>query len=132
MFEDSKIGIHHNDPSISTIYISNLAVDVEEWDIKDMFEEFGYVNYVKVLKHTDTGRSKCSAFLQMNNMKHAKYAISQLNDSEQFGTIVKVNLAEKHNDGREVKKARKKPYKSYIAKKDRPQPTSEIEAPSVI
>jgi len=117
---ETKIGVFHKDASISTIYIGNLDYTKDEYDIKDLFEAHGYVNYVKIIKDNQTHESKGIAFVQMNNRKHAKYAISQLNGSEVFGRKLKVNIAVDTNEDRPaVQKGRRKAYKAYVSKADR-------------
>ena len=117
---DSKIGKFNKDPSVFTIYIGNLAYDLIEIDIMAMFEAYGYVNYVKLIKDQATQLSRGIAFVQMPNQKHAKLAIAKLNGSDCDGRILKVNIAEESNEasGKLVKK-RRKPYKAYVSKKDR-------------
>ena len=85
-----------------------------------MFEKFGVVNYVKLVKDSSTQLSKGIAFVQMLNRKHAKQAISILNDSELDGRTLKVSIAVENNQASgTIKKKRRKPYKSYVSKKDR-------------
>jgi len=117
---DSKIGFFNKDPGITTIYVGNLSYDKTEAQIKSLFEVYGGVNYVKIIKDSSTHLSKGIAFVQMYNGKHAKLAISKLNESELDGRVLKVSVAEESNtENNSAKRKRRKPYKPYVAKKDR-------------
>lgn len=116
---DTKIGKFHKDPSVSTIYIGNLDYGRDELGIQDLFEEFGRVNYVKIVKDENTTLSKGFAFVQMVDRKKAMYAISQLNGAYVDDRSLKVSLANENDEERPVKKKRRKPYKAYISKADR-------------
>lgn len=48
----------------------------------------------KVLIDRETGRSKGSAFVQMNSTKEAKHALGVLNQSECYGREINVRLAD--------------------------------------
>lgn len=115
---DTKIGYFKKDPSVTTIYIGNLVYEKTEIDLKELFEEFGPVNYVKLIKDPNTHKSKGIAFIQMLNKDQAQNAISTLNGSQLDGRTLKVNIAEESKDHSEKKK-RRKPYKPYVSKKDR-------------
>ncbi len=118
---DTKIGAFHKDPSIATIYVGNLSYQKNEDEIKDMFEAFGAVNYVKIVKDQNTEQSRGIAFVQMVNRKQALYGISQLNGSQMDGRSLKVSIAVERDTDRTkvVRKKRRKPYKAYVSKKDR-------------
>jgi RNA recognition motif-containing protein len=117
---DSKIGRFNKDSSVFTIYVANLGFDLLETDIRDMFDSFGYVSYVKIVKDSSTHLSKGLAFVQMPSQTHAKLAISALNNSEQDGRVLKVSIAQENDKDRvKITKIRRKPYKAYISKKER-------------
>jgi len=115
---DTKIGYFKKDPNTTTIYVGNLVYEKTELDLKDLFEEFGSVNYVKLIKDPETHKSKGIAFVQMINKAEATSAISALNGSQVDGRTLKVNIAEESKD-HSGKKKRRKPYKPYVSKKDR-------------
>jgi RNA recognition motif-containing protein len=117
---DTKIGYFNKDLGCETIYVGNLSYDKDEIEIKQMFEEFGVVNYVKIIKDASTQKSKGIAFVQMLNRKHAKNAILKLNESEVDGRLLKVSIAEETNkENKASARKRRKPYRAYISKKDR-------------
>lgn len=119
-YMDSKIGKFNKDSSVFTIYVGNLPYEFLETDILELFKVYGFVNYVKLIKDSDTYLSKGIAFVQMPSQKSAKLAIANLNGSECSGRILKVNIAEESDKCRVVvSKKRRKPYRAYVSKKDR-------------
>jgi len=119
---DTKIGYFNKDPSVATIYIGNLSFDFTELLIKDLFEQYGYVNYVKLVKDPETHQSRGIAFVQMSHQNHARSAIKALNGSSLDGRVLKVSIAKENNDDRSIVKPikiRRKPYKAYVSKAQR-------------
>ena len=47
------------------IYIGNLNYRVREEDLKQVMEEYGVVDSVKIIKDRETGKSKGFAFVEM-------------------------------------------------------------------
>ena len=53
------------------MYIGNLSYNVRESDLRDVMEEFGTVDSVKLIIDRDTRRSKGFAFVEMRKIpKH--------------------------------------------------------------
>jgi len=75
------------------IYIGNLNYRVQEGDLKQVLEEYGSVESVKVIKDRETGRSKGFAFAEMSNDNEGKAAIEQLNGAEFAGRTMVVKEA---------------------------------------
>jgi len=77
------------------IYVGNLNYRVTESDLKSIFERFGTVDYVKLVKDRDTGRSKGYGKVEMPDDDAAKIAIESLNDNELKGRqiVVKKTLS---------------------------------------
>jgi len=115
----SKIGFFIKDPSVPSIYVGNLTFEMTEEEIKELFDPFGDVNYVKVVRDNITHESRGIAFVQLKVKRDAFVAIEALNGSEVDGRTIKVSIAEENDEERAPKKKRRKPYKPYIAKKDR-------------
>ena len=82
------------------IYVGNLSYSVTEGDLRQAFEAFGEVETVNVLKDYDTGRSKGFGFVEMSNNADAQSAISDLNDKELKGRLLKVNKARPRTENR--------------------------------
>ena len=49
------------------IYVGNLNYRVREDDLKQVMEEYGTVESVKIIKDRDTGKSKGFGFVEMPN-----------------------------------------------------------------
>ncbi len=75
------------------IFVGNLDFKVDEDDLKDIFEEYGSVNEVKIIKDKFTGRSKGFGFIIMENTDEAKQAISELNGASLENREMVVNEA---------------------------------------
>lgn len=73
------------------IYVGNLPFNVEEEDLKKIFEEYGEVISAKVITDKFTGRGKGFGFVEMKNDDDAKTAIEELNNAEVGGRNIKVN-----------------------------------------
>ena len=75
------------------IYVGNLNYRVRENDLKDLIEQFGAVDSVKVVKDRETGRSKGFAFVEMPDDDEARKAIEELNEKEFEGRQMVVKEA---------------------------------------
>ena len=75
------------------IYVGNLNYRVREHDLRDLMEQFGIVDSVKVVKDRDTGRSKGFAFVEMQDDDAANSAIEDLNEKEFEGRKLVVKEA---------------------------------------
>ena len=75
------------------IYVGNLNYRVREHDLRDLMEQFGTVDSVKVVKDRDTGRSKGFAFVEMQDDAEAQSAIDDLNDKDFEGRKLVVKEA---------------------------------------
>ncbi|WP_106830420.1 RNA recognition motif domain-containing protein [Parabacteroides pacaensis] len=75
------------------IYIGNLNYRVREEDLKQVMEEYGVVDSVKIIKDRETGRSKGFAFVEMPDNAAAQKAIEELNQAEFEGRQMVVKEA---------------------------------------
>ena len=75
------------------IYVGNLADDVNEDDLREVFEVFGQVESVNILKDRFTGKSKGFGFLEMPSRDEAQTAIKDADGTDLKGTTIKVNEA---------------------------------------
>ncbi len=80
------------------IYVGNLAADVTDEDLKDLFSEYGNITSVKVIKDMYTGSSKGFGFVELSNNEKAKASITELNAKELKGKSIIVNEARPKND----------------------------------
>lgn len=76
------------------MYIGNLSYNVRESDLRDVMEEFGTVDSVKLIIDRDTRRSKGFAFVEMPEDSEAQNAIRDLNGATYEGRqmVVKESL----------------------------------------
>ena len=75
------------------IYISNLSFDVNDSDLKELFEEYGTVSSAKVITDRYTGKSRGFGFVEMDDNTHAQQAIDDLNQAEFDGKTINVSVA---------------------------------------
>ncbi len=75
------------------IYVGNLSYKVDENDLKNIFEEYGSVTSVKIIKDKLSGKSKGFAFIEMADNNQAKTAIKELNGGELDNRKVIINEA---------------------------------------
>ena len=84
------------------IFVGNLDYKVDENDLVDVFEEYGSVNEVKIIKDKLSGRSKGFGFVIMNDPAEGKKAINELNGATFENRKMVVNEAreKKESDNR--------------------------------
>lgn len=81
------------------IYVGNLAKEVSEQDLENMFSAYGSVKSSKVIRDLFSGESKGFAFVEMNGMQESQTAISELNAKEVMGKKIVVNEARPKTEG---------------------------------
>jgi cold-inducible RNA-binding protein len=83
---------------MTKIYVGNLSYETNENDLETLFNEFGDINSVKLIKDFETGRSKGFAFIEFANAAQAQAALKL--DGEEFkGRRIKVNIAREKSSG---------------------------------
>ncbi len=83
------------------IFVGNLAKEVSEEDLQNLFAEHGTVKSAKVIKDMFTGESKGFGFVEMNDTAEAQKAMEALNTQDVKGKKITVNEARpKTNDRR--------------------------------
>lgn len=75
------------------IYVGNLNYRVREDDLKQVMEEYGTVESVKIIKDRETGKSKGFGFVEMPDDEAAKKAIAELNEVEYEGRQIVIKEA---------------------------------------
>ena len=75
------------------IYVGNLAEEVNEDDLKGVFEAFGQVESINILKDRFSGESKGFGFVEMSSKDEAQKAIEDADGMELKGKAIKVNEA---------------------------------------
>ncbi len=83
------------------IYVGNLSYKASEDGLKELFEQHGNVDSVRIITDRNSGRSKGFAFVEMND-DDAEQAIEALNGQEYLGRNLSVNEARgKKEDNRD-------------------------------
>jgi len=84
------------------IFAGSLPYQLQEADLKNLFEAYGEVSSVKLIIDRETGRSKGYGFIEMPDDEVAQKAISGLNGMQISGRAIAVSQAEerKSNDRR--------------------------------
>lgn len=81
------------------IYVGNLHYEIDEDQLREVFEEYGEVSSSKIIMDRETGKSKGFGFIEMPNSEEANQALEELNDAELKGRNMRVNEArERSND----------------------------------
>ena len=75
------------------LYVGNLAYQVGDADLEQLFAGFGLVESAQVIMDRDTGRSKGFGFVEMSSEAEAQAAIQGLQDHEVNGRRLTVNEA---------------------------------------
>ncbi len=75
------------------IYIGNLSYRVRESDLRQVMEEYGTVDSVKLIVDRDTKKSKGFAFVEMSDDNEANQVIKELNGAEYEGRQMVVKEA---------------------------------------
>ena len=75
------------------MYVGNLSYNVKESDLRQVMEEYGVVESVKLITDRETRRSKGFAFVEMPESSEASNAIKELNGAENAGRPMVVKEA---------------------------------------
>ncbi len=75
------------------MYVGNLSYNVKESDLRQVMEDYGTVDSVKIITDRMTKRSKGFAFIEMPTAEEAKHAIAELNGAEYAGRPMVVKEA---------------------------------------
>ncbi len=74
------------------MYVGNLPFSSTEEDVRDLFEKFGKVESVNLIRDRETGRSRGFGFVEMDN-EDASKAMTALDGTEFGGRKIRVNEA---------------------------------------
>ena len=88
------------------IYVGNLSFSTKEEAVRELFEQYGEVEQVRIITDRDTGRPRGFAFVEMPNDTEAQSAIEATNGAELDGRTLKVNQAKPKGDRRPPRRDR--------------------------
>lgn len=77
---------------MKTIYVGNLPFSASEDQIRQLFEQYGKVQSVKLVSDRDTGRPRGFGFVEMEGAD-ADTAIAALNGQQFGGRSLRINEA---------------------------------------
>ena len=75
------------------IFVAGLSYQINDADLKELFEEYGTVSSAKIITDRDSGRSKGFGFVEMDDDSEGQRAIEELNDAEYDGRTLAVSVA---------------------------------------
>jgi RNA recognition motif-containing protein len=73
------------------LYVGNLSFETTESDLKELFQQMGAVETVRIITDRDTGRSKGFGFVEMQD--GGDKAIAEMNGKNFKGRALTVNEA---------------------------------------
>lgn len=100
-------------PSKSTVYCSNLDFELTNSDIFKLFEKFGGVAKVTVMRDKQSRVSKGVAFVLFKKPEDAATAVASMNMTELRGRTLKCSIAVDNGRTKEFIKRREYPDKSF-------------------
>lgn len=80
------------------LYVGNVSHDIDNNELKGIFQPYGEVVSAQIIMDRDTGRSKGFGFVEMGNAEQAQAAIDALNGTEAAGRALTVNEARPQAD----------------------------------
>ena len=76
-----------------SIYVGNLAYEINQEDLHEVFTEYGTVKRVHIPTDRETGRARGFAFVEMESEADEDQAIATLDGAEWLNRQLKVNKA---------------------------------------
>ncbi|MDJ0568364.1 MAG: RNA-binding protein [Pleurocapsa sp. MO_192.B19] len=76
-----------------SIYVGNLAYEINKEDLHEVFNEYGNVQRVYIPTDRETGRVRGFAFVEMESEANEELAIKTLDGAEWMGRDIKVDKA---------------------------------------
>ena len=76
-----------------SIYVGNLAYEINQDDLNEVFTEYGTVKRVHIPTDRETGRARGFAFVEMESEANEDKAIKALDGAEWMNRELKVNKA---------------------------------------
>src|SRR6266705_1846333 len=78
---------------MKNLYVGNLAFSTTEEQIREMFQPYGAIEKINVVRDQDSGQPRGFAFVEMNNDEEAGKSIAGVNGSPVGGRALIVNEA---------------------------------------
>ncbi len=82
------------------LYVGNLAFDVNDKDLEELFAQAGTCESVAVITDRETGQSRGFGFVEMSSNSEAQAAMQQFDGQDFKGRALKVNEAKERDNSR--------------------------------
>jgi len=84
-----------------TLHVSGIPYSVDEGQLQTFFEAYGDIAFVKIIRFTDSGRSRGYGFVSFKDPQDAELAVNHA-DREQIGDrYIQVNWSSRNSVGEE-------------------------------
>ena len=82
------------------IFVTRLNFQTQDFELREVFEQFGTVNKASVVMDRATGKSRGFGFVEMPNCNEAQIAIEALDQTDFQERTIVVKLADGTNSNR--------------------------------
>ena len=83
-----------------SLYVGNIQWDLTEKELEELFNPFGKIISVQIIKDHNSGRSKGFGFVEMEKPDEADKAMQNLHGKELRGRTLKINEARERSSRR--------------------------------
>ena len=83
-----------------SIYVGNLAYEIDKQDLSEVFNDYGTVERVHIPKDRETGQARGFAFVELKSEANEDKAIQILDGAEWMGRDIKVDKARPRNSSK--------------------------------
>jgi RNA recognition motif-containing protein len=80
------------------LFVTGLMDDMDDTDLREMFELYGEIKTARVVFDRNTGKSRCFGFVEMTNDAEARETINLLNGAVMGRKKMSVQEAEQQNN----------------------------------
>lgn len=99
------------------LFVGGLSYEMTDFDLEDLFKQYGEVLSAKVIVDRYTSRSKGFGFVEMGSDSSAQSAIDALNGTEVKGRNINVSIAREKTEDRGFRNSggfrKKRGYDNY-------------------
>ena len=89
------------------IYVGNLPGEISEEDLQKVFESFGEVDIISIIKDKLTGKSKGFGFIEMSHRAEGEAAIKAMDGKEFKKRVLKVREVVSRSGERRINSGRR-------------------------
>lgn len=108
------------------LFAGGFPRDLEEIELKDIFEQFGAVDSVNIVRDKHTGISRRFGFVNMPNDDEAALALQSLHEASIDQDVISVTIAD---DRKKEKPVAPKPLGRKIEYKSKPKVYQKVTRP---